>query len=203
MSPKTIVGLIVPGVLIADQVLKFWVKLNMQIGDEFTVLGDWARFHFIENEGMAYGISFGQGAGKLALTLFRMTAVVALSYYLFTQVKAKAHAGFIACLSLILAGALGNIIDSVFYGVIFSDSYGQMAQLFPEGGGYGNWFQGKVVDMFYLPIIQGFWPDWVPVLGGRYLEFFRPVFNIADSAITMGVVSFLVFQGRFFPEVKK
>jgi len=192
--------LIIVGVLITDQALKLWVKLHMQIGDEFTVIGQWARFHFIENEGMAYGISFGQGLGKLALTFFRLLAVTGLFAYLVYQVREKAHTGFIVCLSLILAGALGNIVDSIFYGVIFSESHGQLAQLFPPGGGYGKWFQGRVVDMFYFPIIQGYWPDWVPVMRGKYFEFFRPVFNVADSAISTGVLSFILFQGRFFKE---
>jgi signal peptidase II len=203
LSHKTIAAVVIFSILVFDQVLKFWIKLNMQIGDEFSLVGSWARIHFIENEGMAYGISFGQGAGKLALTFFRLIAVFGLSIFLYFQIKNKAHKGFIVCLSMILAGALGNIVDSVFYAVIFSDSHGQLAQLFPPEGGYGSWFRGKVVDMFYFPIIQSYWPTWVPVVGGRYLEFFRPVFNVADSAITLGVFTFLIFQGRFLPEEKK
>jgi signal peptidase II len=187
-------------VLLVDQLLKFWVKLNMQIGDEIMLFGNWGRLHFIENKGMAFGMEFGGNYGKLLLTIFRLIAVGVLSYVIRNQIKIKAHFGFLIALSLILAGALGNIIDSIFYGVIFNDSYGQIAQLMPSTGGYGAWFQGHVVDMLYFPLIDTHWPSWMPFLGGKSLSFFDPIFNIADSSISTGVFSILIFQGIFFKE---
>lgn len=192
--PLTLITLI----LLADQVLKVWIKTNMYLGQEFFVIGDWFRIHFTENEGMAFGMKLGGDYGKLLLSLFRIGAVGFIGYYLYTIIKENQPRGLITSISLILAGALGNIVDSVFYGVIFSDSAMQIATFLPAEGGYASWFHGRVVDMFYFPIISGFFPDWVPIWGGEYFQFFRPVFNIADAAITTGVFMILVFQRSFF-----
>lgn len=186
-------------VLLIDQMSKFYIKLNFEIGDEVRYIGDWARLHFVENEGMAYGITLGDGSiHKFILTVFRLFAVGFIIYYLRSLILKNEPKGLIFAISLILAGALGNIIDSVFYGVIFSHSYGQVAQLFPEGGGYSTWMHGKVVDMFYFPMIDTILPDWVPFFGGKPFAFFRYIFNVADSSITIGVTTILIFQKRFF-----
>lgn len=188
-------------VLIIDQISKFYIKLNFEIGDEIRLVGDWARLHFVENEGMAYGITLGDGSiHKLILTVFRLFAVGFIIYYLRKLVLEKSSKGLIFSISLILAGALGNIIDSVFYGVIFSESYGQVAQLFPEGGGYSTWLHGRVVDMFYFPLIDTILPDWIPIVGGKPFSFFKYIFNVADSSISVGVTVILIFQKRFFPK---
>lgn len=186
-------------VLIMDQVLKVWVKTNMMLGEEFSVLGNWFYIHFTENEGMAFGMTLGGGYGKLALSLFRIVAVILIGWYLFYLTKTKSHKGLIFSVSLVFVGALGNIIDSVFYGIIFSQSnFHSVAEFLPEAGGYGGILHGKVVDMFYFPIIRGMYPEWIPYKGGDYFIFFRPVFNIADTAITTGVITLIVFQRRFF-----
>jgi signal peptidase II len=188
-------------VLAIDQALKIWIKTTFTMGQELHVAGNWFILHFTENYGMAFGLQFAGGFGKLLLSLFRIIAVFGIGYYLFRLIKRKENFGLIACFSLILAGAVGNIIDSAFYGLIFSEStWVDVARLFPAEGGYGSFLHGKVVDMFYFPIIRGTWPSWVPVWGGQDLEFFRPVFNIADSAITVGVISLLLFQRWFFKE---
>lgn len=188
-------------VLLIDQISKIWVKLNMTIGQDFKVLGDKFLIHFIENNGMAYGLEFGGETGKLFLTLFRIIAVIGIGYGLSYMIKNEYHKGFILCVALILAGALGNIIDSTFYGVIFNEStYYTKATLFPEGGGYSSLFHGKVVDMLYFPLIEGNFPEWFPIWGGEHFLFFRPVFNIADSAISVGVFLILIFQKRYFKE---
>lgn len=188
-------------ILIADQVLKFWIKLNMTLGQEFNLLGKWAIIHFTENNGMAFGMEFGGEAGKLALTLFRIAAVSMIGYGVVYLIKNKYHRGLILNVALIFAGALGNIIDSSFYGLLFSEStYFETAKLFPDAGGYAGLFHGKVVDMFYFPIIQGIIPNWFPIWGGEDFIFFRPVFNIADAAISIGVISILIFQKRYFKE---
>jgi len=190
---------LIAAVLLADQASKCWVKLNMTIGQDFSVFGDWFLIHFIENNGMAYGMEFGGEFGKLFLTLFRIAAVAGIGYGLHYLVKHKYHRGFVLCVALIFAGALGNIIDSSFYGLIFSEStYAEKAVFFPEGGGYASLFHGKVVDMLYFPLISGRFPDWLPFWGSEPFVFFRPVFNIADSAISVGVFLILVFQKRFF-----
>ena len=188
-------------ILLADQILKFWIKLNMTLGQEFRLLGDWAIIHFTENNGMAFGMEFGGEAGKLALTLFRIAAVSMIGYGVVYLIKNKYHRGLILNVALIFAGALGNIIDSSFYGLLFSEStYFEAAKLLPDGGGYAGLFHGKVVDMFYFPIIQGIIPTWFPIWGGEDFVFFRPVFNIADAAISIGVISILIFQKRYFKE---
>jgi signal peptidase II len=188
-------------ILIGDQVLKFWIKLNMTYGESFELLGlSWAQILFVENEGMAFGMSFGGSYGKLFLTLFRMFAVPGGFYLIWYLAKNKYHNGLIYCVALIVAGALGNLIDSIFYGVIFSHSYNQVASLFPPDGGYAPLLYGRVVDMFYFPLIDSSWPEWIPYLGGKDLKFFEPIFNIADSAISIGVITILIFQGKFLKE---
>lgn len=191
-------------ILIADQLLKFWIKLNMSLGQEYKIIGDWAIIHFTENNGMAFGMEFGGETGKLALTLFRIVAVLGIGYGLVYMIKRKYHRGLIMNLSLIFVGAMGNIIDSTFYGVIFSESsYYEPAKFLPAEGGYSSLFHGKVVDMFYVPIIQGTYPSWVPFWGGQELVFFSPVFNLADSAISIGVIMILIYQKRYFKEEKE
>jgi len=196
-----LVTLVVFGVLLIDQSLKIWVKTHMNYGDEFQVLGlDWALIHFVENNGMAFGLSLGGDYGKLLLSLFRIIAVVFLAYYISLLIKAGKSRGLMISFALIMAGALGNILDSAFYGLIFSESpyHGGLAELFPEGGGYAGFLHGKVVDMFYFPIIQTRLPEWLPFWGGEPFMFFRPVFNVADAAISGGVINILLFQRSFF-----
>jgi signal peptidase II len=191
-------------ILIADQVLKIWVKTTMSLGDEFVVFKDWFILHFVENNGMAFGFEFAGEYGKMFLSVFRILAVVAIGWYLFKLAKQKAIPfGFIVSISLIFAGAVGNIIDSLFYGLIFEQSYGQVSAIFPEGGGYAGFLHGKVVDMFYFPLITGRYPTWLPFLGGNEFIFFRPVFNIADSAITVGIFSILIFYRKYFNKVEE
>jgi signal peptidase II len=193
--------LIVFLVLCFDQVLKIWVKTHMEYGEEFTLLGfNWARIHFVENEGMAFGLSLGNNLGKLALSVFRLVAVGFLIYIIYNLVKIKETFGVILSFSLILAGALGNILDSAFYGLIFSPTpyHGGIATMFPDGGGYAPFLYGKVVDMLYFPMINTTLPSWLPVWGGQHFEFFRPVFNISDAAISSGVISLLLFNRRIF-----
>jgi len=186
-------------ILLIDQVLKVWIKTHMTLGQEYHMIGDWCRIHFTENEGMAFGMTLGGGYGKLALSIFRILAVIAIGWYLVRLSKSQAHRGLVFSISLVFVGALGNIIDSAFYGMLFSESsFHSVATFLPEGGGYGGFLHGKVVDMFYFPMVSGTYPDWLPFLGGDGFIFFRPVFNLADSAITTGVIILIVFQKRFF-----
>jgi len=188
-------------VLILDQALKVWVKTNMEYGEYFNILGfDWARIHFVENPGMAFGAEIPWEYGKLALSLFRIGAVFFLVYYIGELIKMKVNFGLLVSFALILAGALGNIIDSAIYGIIFSASeyHGGVAQFMPEEGGYASFLHGKVVDMLHFPLIEGRFPEWVPRWGGQHFEFFRPVFNLADTSITIGVLNIILFQRSFF-----
>ncbi|WP_214447371.1 lipoprotein signal peptidase [Flavihumibacter rivuli] len=207
-------------ILFVDQAIKVWVKTNMPLSyhwDSAHVpvspydrgirpLGenvDWFQIYFVENEGMAWGWKFGGEFGKMALTLFRLAAVVFGVWYIREILRKKQHPGFITCVALIFAGALGNLIDSMFYGLLFEDStYSTVARFMP-GEGYAGFLHGKVVDMFYFPIIQTHYPQWVPFVGGDEFEFFSPVFNLADAAISVGVIAMLIFQKRYFQEESK
>ncbi|HMQ46425.1 MAG TPA: lipoprotein signal peptidase [Saprospiraceae bacterium] len=200
MKRSVLVGLIILIVLLVDQWVKIWVKTHMEYGDEIKIFGlDWALIHFVENNGMAFGLSLGGEYGKLALSLFRILAVSLLVYYLNILIKTQAALGILVSFALILSGALGNILDSAFYGLIFSESpyHGGVATLFPEGGGYAGFLHGRVVDMFFFPMFSGYFPDWLPVIGGNHYMFFKPVFNVADAAITLGVLNILIFQRQF------
>jgi signal peptidase II len=170
----------------------------MILGQEFHVFGDWFIIHFTENNGMAFGMEFWGKHGKLFLSIFRILAVISIGWYINYLIKHKAPKGLILSIALIMAGAIGNIIDSAFYGILFNESYYQVAQVLPPEGGYAPFLQGRVVDMFYFPIFQGHYPDWFPFRAGQEFIFFRPVFNIADSAITVGVAFILAFQRSFF-----
>ncbi len=182
-------------VLIVDQVFKIYVKTHFELGEEVKVIGDWFRLHFVENNGMAFGMQLsGDSWGKMALSLFRLCAICAIGWYLVKICRAgHSSCGYVACIALVFAGAVGNIIDSVFYGVIFDSSWGQVATLFPEGGGYGTWLHGKVVDMLFFPLFSGRFPDFLPLCGGNSFLFFSPVFNVADAAICVGIASLILF----------
>lgn len=200
MKRQHFVILIITLVLVLDQTLKIWIKTHLAYGEEFGILGlSWARIHFVENEGMAFGLSFGGPAGKLILSLFRIGAAGFLVYILRTLIRMNENYGLLACFALITAGASGNIIDSAVYGLIFNESsyHGGVAVLFPPGGGYAGLFYGRVVDMLYFPLIDTTLPQWIPLWGGERLQFFKPVFNIADASISTGVISLLVFYTRF------
>ena len=184
--------------LLVDQVSKIYVKTNFVLGEEVTVF-NWFKIHFIENEGMAWGTKLPGEYGKLFLTVFRIFAVAGIGYWLWDSVRNHKSSNYlIVAIALIFAGALGNIIDSVFYGVIFNDSYQQLAVMFSEEP-YGTWFHGQVVDMFYFPIIKDFpMPEWVPFIGGRSFTFFNAIFNVADVAISTGVGILIVFNKKAF-----
>lgn len=188
-------------VLVLDQWLKIWVKTHMVYGEEIKMLGlNWARLHFVENEGMAFGISLGGNTGKLLLSLFRIVAIGFLVYILFRLIRSNEKKGLLICFSLILAGAIGNILDSAFFGLMFTESYyqGSLAE-WAHGKGYAPFLFGRVVDMLYFPLIDvQKMPDWIPFMGGKPFQFFRPVFNISDTAISTGVIALIVFYRNFF-----
>jgi signal peptidase II len=196
------VWLLIIGILIADQALKIWIKTTMHYHEERLILGEWFRLYFIENEGMAYGWKFGGEWGKIFLTLFRLVAVFFGSWYIKRIIDQGYHKGFIICAALIYAGAAGNLIDSLFYGMIFTGSEfgGGVATIFPEQG-YAGFLHGHVVDMLYFPIIRDFpMPNWVPFIGGEPFTFFQPIFNLADASISAGIITIFIFQKRFFKE---
>ena len=184
-------------ILLVDQISKIYIKMNFSLGEDVTVF-NWFKILFVENEGMAWGTKIPGEYGKLILTLFRLIAVTGIAYWLWLSIKENRSKLLIIAVSLIFAGAVGNIIDSVFYGLIFSDSYHQVATFMPESGGYGTLFHGKVVDMLYFPMWKGYMPDWLPFIGGKFMTFFEPVFNVADVAISTGVGLLIVFNKKAF-----
>lgn len=187
-------ALIIIAVLVIDQIIKIWVKTSMYMHESIRIT-DWFYIYFTENNGMAFGMEL---FGKLFLTSFRVVAVCLIAWYLFRIVNRHYKTGYIVCLSLILSGAVGNIIDSIFYGEIFSESTRtQIASWVPLGEGYGSWLHGKVVDMFYFPIIDTNWPSWMPFVGGEHFIFFSPIFNFADAAISCGIIAMLLFYSRY------
>lgn len=193
--------LLISILLCADQALKIYIKSHFMLGEQVSVLGNWFYLHFTENNGMAFGMELEGTAGKLILSSFRILAIVGLGYYLHQLVLKSASHLHQTAVALVFAGALGNIIDSTFYGWMFTDSYGKVAQVFPVQG-YAPMLFGKVVDMLYFPLFRGIFPSWFPIWGGEPFEFFRPVFNIADTCISTGVGMMVVFQNRFFGEKK-
>jgi len=189
-------------ILIFDQAIKILVKTHMQIGDEIHLFGKYGMLHFIENNGMAFGMEMGGKKGKIILSIFRVIAIFGIGWFLTTLYRKKSNLGLILAVSAILAGAIGNLIDSAFYGMIFSESFSQPAILFPPGGGYSSFLQGRVVDMLYFPVINTHWPMWSPFRPGESFIFFRPVFNVSDSAITCGVFAILIFQKKMFRDLQ-
>lgn len=190
--------IIIFAILIIDQIIKIWVKTNM-FWHESIRITDWFYIYFTENNGMAFGMEI---FGKLFLTSFRIIAVGLIIWYLIRIIKQKRKTGYIICISFILAGAIGNIIDCVFYGVIFSEStHSSIATFVPVGNGYTEWFYGKVVDMFYFPIIDTNWPEWMPFIGGEHFIFFSPIFNFADAAISCGIIALILFYSKYLNEI--
>ncbi len=183
--------------LLIDQSIKFWVKTNMMLGDSIRVT-DWFYIYFTENPGMAFGWEF---IDKVFLTIFRIVASVAIAWLITKVVKGEYSVGFLLCMVAIFAGAVGNIIDSVFYGKIFSHSYGRVATFMPSDGGYADLLHGKVVDMLYFPLINTTWPEWIPWVGGNELVFFRPIFNFADACISVGVIVLIIFYTHPFSQL--
>ena len=197
---KRNVYLIIALIVLADQLIKIYIKTHYYLGEFHSVLGNWFQLYFIENKGMAYGLEFGGGIGKIALTLFRLAAVIFGVFYISKIIEKKYARGFIICVALIFAGALGNLIDSMFYGLIFENSNPDMhnvARMF-TGHGYAGFMHGNVVDMFYFPLIDTHWPQWVPFLGGKNFSFFDYIFNVADASVSIGVITIILFKKRFF-----
>jgi signal peptidase II len=210
-------------ILLIDQISKVYIKTHFVLSEEIKVFGlDWFRIHFLENNGMAWGKEFGGRSGKLFLTIFRLVAITGIGYWLYGAVKSNSHKILIVAISFIFAGAFGNIIDSIFYGILFDDSFRQVATFLPPEGGYDSLFHGKVVDMLYFPMVDMMLPDWLPsmsfnipewlpIIGGnnysffvnRHFTFFDPVFNVADSAISVGVAMLIVFNKKVFPHKKE
>ena len=191
-------ALIVIAVLVIDQIIKIWVKTNM-FWHESIKITDWFYIYFTENNGMAFGMEI---FNKFFLTGFRIIAAIAITYLLIQYVKKNYKTGFLVCVSLILAGAVGNIIDCVLYGEIFSEStHSTLATLVPFGEGYSEWFYGKVVDMFYFPLIETDWPEWVPFVGGEHFIFFSPIFNFADAAISCGIIALILFYSKYLNQI--
>jgi signal peptidase II len=189
-------------ILLIDQLIKLWVKSNMYLGQEIVLFPNWGIIHFTENNGMAFGMELEGSYGKLLLSSFRVLAITGLGYYLFWLVKNKENRGYIYCIAMVFAGALGNLLDSAFYGLLFNESYNQVATLFPSEGGYAPFLFGRVVDMFYFPMLHGHFPAWLPFWGGEDFIFFRPVFNFADFSISMGVGLIILNQKKYFAENK-
>ena len=201
LSKGKIISLSVILLLLVDQAIKFAVKLNMTLGESIPVLGDWFKICFVENNGTAFGMQFGGDFGKILLTLFRIVLIGLIIYYINKVLlkKSDTPTGVLVGVSLVLVGAIGNVIDCIFYGQLFSaSSYGMLAEFLPSGGGYAPLMMGKVVDMFYFPLIESTFPDWLPIWGGKDFIFFRPVFNFADSCISVGVIYMLLFQYKYF-----
>lgn len=191
-------ALIVIAVLIIDQIIKIWVKTSMYWHESIKIT-DWFYIYFTENNGMAFGMEI---FNKFFLTGFRIIAAIAITWLLIQYVKKNYKTGFLVCVSLILAGAIGNIIDCVFYGEIFSEStHSLIAQFVPIGEGYSDWFYGKVVDMFYFPLIETNWPEWMPFVGGEHFIFFSPIFNFADAAISCGIIALILFYGKYLGNI--
>ena len=189
-------------ILLIDQISKIYIKTHFVLGEEVEVF-NWFKIHFVENPGMAWGVKIPGDYGKLFLTLFRLVAITGIGYWLWDTVRKHAPKILTLCVALIFAGALGNIIDSVFYGFLFDHSNSQVAQFLPEGGGYAAIFYGKVVDMLYFPLWDGILPEWIPFFGGDHFTFFQPVFNIADSSISVGIILLLLFNKKAFPKKKE
>lgn len=203
MSVRNKLAIFIIALLVLDQAVKIWIKTHMMIGDEFSVFGNWFKILFIENNGMAFGMELGEGKlGKTMLSLFRIAAVFGIGWYILKLIREKAPVGVLFSFALVFCGAIGNIIDSMFYGMIFDNSHYNIASFLPAEGGYSSFLHGKVVDMLYFPLYEGYLPDWVPVWGGDYFVFFRPVFNFADSYITIGVLMLILFHRKFFSEKK-
>ncbi len=194
-------ALVVAGAILADQAIKVAVKLNMYLHESFSVCGDWFYIYFTENRGMAFGMEI---VGKLFLTSFRLVAVTLLGYYLYKIIRNKAFpTGYVVSVALVLAGAAGNIIDSLFYGEIFTHSRGRVASLVPFGEGYGDFMYGNVVDMFYFPLFSFDWPAWVPFVGGEHFIFFSPIFNFADACISCSIIVILLFYRKYINQSYK
>ena len=198
MNKLTKAGLFILLILLIDQVLKIWVKTHMFLGQKIPIIGNWFIIEFTENNGMAFGFELGGEFGKIALSIFRIVAVIFIGYYIYKLSKTKVATGYVLSISGIFAGAMGNILDSAFYGVIFNKSFAlSVAEIFPKEGGYAPFLYGKVVDMFYFPIIKGDLPNWVPFWGGDDFVFFRPIFNIADASITVSVIVIILFYRTY------